>query len=275
MKLFIGLISYNSEVREEFVQKKTALFSAETASLLRESNIQTQFGYFNTHKPNNMIDEYFLASTKGVDYVIAIAESDAERLLAPIRDSLFSAVIPNVNGKANLANFLKPTFQALIKNFVLLLKQMKSGENQQAMLLPFRNFDAPELKELADVCKTRNLERAFINELGVAATAVKERRKPRRNSSRSTKYFVDDNDKHFVYGPETHSSIATGTPHRPFCEFNGTFRFGKRIPTDRHFNVSKGRGDDTHISGTFANCHDEGITIPRRTHINMFANDHF
>lgn len=274
MKLFIGLVSYNRKIRETFVEKKTALFSKETATLLRDHNIETQFGYFNTDKPNNNVDEYFLASTIGADYVLAIVETDAENLLASIRHALFCAVIPNAHDQLNLANYLRPIFQRLIKNFLRLLARMSAGESEQAMILPFRNFNAPEIIELAQVCKNRNMINTFENELRIITSAIHERRKPRRNSSYATKYFIDDAQTHFVYGPETHSSIGTGEPHRPYCELNGTFRFGKRIPTNRHFNMSKGRGDDTEISGDFPNCHGEEISVPKQTHINMFANDH-
>lgn len=274
MKLFIALVSYNKKVREEFIEKKSSLFTVETAALLRDNNIQTSFGYFNTEKPNNKIDEYFLAATKDVDYVLAIVEEEIRPILSPIQNGLFWGAIETLGDEVNLANHLKPIFQRLITNFLRLIKKMESGENQNAMLLPFGNFNSNELLELAAVCKARNLQKTFENELGVATTALQKRKKPRRNSSRSTKYFIDGNDKHFIYGPETHSSIATGAPHEAYCEFNGTFRFGKRIPTDRHFNVSKGRGDDTKIAGTFPNCHGEDIVVQKQTHINMFANDH-
>ena len=274
MKLFIGLVSYDKKIREKFIEKKTALFSKEMAALLREQNIEPQFGYFNTDKPNNNVDEYFLTSTRGIDYVIAIADEETEHLLESIRHSLFCTVISNSKAQVNLTNYLRPIFQKLIKNFLRLLARMNAGENEQAMILPLKNFDAQEIIELAEVCKNRNMMATFENELGSATTAIQKRRKPRRNSSYSTKYFIDDVEKHFVYGTETHSSIGTGAPHQSYCEFNGTFRFGKRIPTNRHFNMSRGRGDDTEISGDFRNCHGEEITVPKQTHVNMFANDH-
>ncbi len=87
--------------------------------------------------------------------------------------------------------------------------------------------------------------------------------------------MVDDRARFFKFGPEQHARFATGDPHRPFCAFNADFRFGNRIDSTRHYNVSESKGDRTTIEGEFDDCHDARVTVPRTTHLNMFSNDYF
>jgi hypothetical protein len=99
---------------------------------------------------------------------------------------------------------------------------------------------------------------------------MRNRQRPKRESSYSTSYIVDDDQKHFEYGKERHAQPASGPPHQKLCALSGIFRFGKRYDSGRHFNVSLSSGL---IGGSFDDCHDAAVGITARTHINMFPND--
>ena len=116
----------------------------------------------------------------------------------------------------------------------------------------------------------------FVEETKALFVLLKQRRKPRRKSSYSTRYFIDDDDKHFEYGTEHHSLPATGAPHALSCELNFTFRFGRRVADiQRHFNVTRGPGKHPSIKGSFPNCHCEWKDVTKTTHLNMFMNDYY
>jgi hypothetical protein len=141
-------------------------------------------------------------------------------------------------------------------------------------MLPFRNFRARQLRDLREVCRNKTLSPDFPNIITKHVEALKKRRRPRRNSNYSNLYFVDDDDKIFQYGLEHHAQLATGAPHTPLCALTGKFRFGRRIATDRHYNVTKELGQHARITGEFHDCHDDVRRIQPTTHLNIFSNDY-
>ena len=87
---------------------------------------------------------------------------------------------------------------------------------------------------------------------------------------------MDDRQRFFKYGHERHSRLATGENHQPYCELTGNLRFGWKIDSERHYNVSETEKDETSIEGTFADCHSSSHDVKDRpTHLNMFSNDFF
>jgi hypothetical protein len=176
--------------------------------------------------------------------------------------------------KANYKNYLIGKLSRLLKNLASFLTIMNDGSNEQVMLLPFRNFDAQQLCELRRVCRNETLSTEFINQVKSLVTSLKDRRRPHRKSSYPDQYFADDEEKLFQYGLERHAQLATGTPHTLVCVLTGNFRFGKRIATDRHYNVTKERGQGTEIGGNFADCHGQTHVVRATTHLNIFSNDY-
>ena len=136
-------------------------------------------------------------------------------------------------------------------------------------------FDAPDLAELARLYREETNLGTFTHNCLAEFAEIRKRKQPRRASSYKVKYFIDDSDKHFIYGFENHSRFATGHPHKPSCEITGKFRFGLRTNARRHFNVSKGRGDVTSIEGGFPDCHGVICPVATTSHLNMFCNDYF
>ena len=212
-----------------------------------------------------------------MDAVILLVENNHSHLLSAVRDAVFAATFETQQNRIeNFKNFFGSFFSPLFRNFFSLKTLASDTEKEQTMMLPLRNFDAQELRELARLSREESRSSNLLYNLEACVAAISKRRIPRRKSTSNIKYFIDDKKMHFVYGHENHSRFDTGHPHVAACEINGLFRFGKSIDSERHYNASFGVGDDTSIHGEFPDCHGAIKTIPkhpRKTHLNMFAND--
>ena len=163
----------------------------------------------------------------------------------------------------------------ILRAFRAVLAKFESSDDSQLLSLPLRNFHAAELTEIARLCRDECHEGDFVERLQAQLSRLRSRRRPRKQSSFNTKYVVDDQARFFVYGNEKHARFGTGEPHRPSCALTGYFRFGTRIDSARHYNVSETEGDRTRIEGEFDDCHDAKRVVPATTHLNMFSNDFF
>lgn len=209
-----------------------------------------------------------------VDGVVILFEETLGYLLARICNAVFAAQVPAIPYLENVRNFLVGKFSVLLGNYGLLMDLMQDATRYQAASLPIRNFDAVELRALANVCRTRSLERTFRNEIIPSFNRLLNLRGPKRRSRYPHLYFKDTCDRYFKYGYETHSRYETGGVHNLACLINGRFRFGGQLDQDRHFNVSLGDSDTTKfISSEMPNCHDAAVEVKDRTHLNMFSND--
>ena len=176
--------------------------------------------------------------------------------------------------KTNYKNYFAGKLSRLLKNLAAFLALIGDGASQQVMLLPFRSFNAQQLRDLRAVCRGETLSHEFPNLVTHLVVALKKRRRPHRKSNFPDLHYADDDEKLFQYGLEKHAQIATGTPHTHVCVLTGTFRFGRRIATDRHYNVTKEFGQGTQIEGEFLDCHDAVHVVPPSSHLNIFSNDY-
>jgi hypothetical protein len=277
MRIYVGLVSSSAELIEEFRNTKEALIPKSIKDKLPKP-CEFKFDAFNPHnsKGNFSVDKHFLEGSRGYYYAACLIDRDLNHLCNNLRHAILCAtIVPTeiTNGKTH--NFLSTRLNKLFKAAIFTIDRMSAAEMEHAMRLPTRNFDAPELKKLCSLYREDVMKAEFHDSAKQQIVAIGKRRQPRRESSFQTKYFIDEQGKHFVFGKENHEVLPTGNPHQPHCELNGNFRFGRRISIDRHFNVSQGGGDHTFITGKFRNCHDE-LVIPakNRTHLNMFSNDH-
>ena len=277
MKIYVGLISAEQALINEFTSSKEALIPAAMREKLPKPS-EFKFDAFNPYnsKKGFSVDKHILEASRGYDYSACLIEQNLNHLCSNLRQAVLSATIdPTEVNNGKIHNFFSTRLNKLFKAAAFTLERMSKAEVEHAMRLPTRNFDADEFRELCRVYREDVMDANFHNSAKQNIFAVGKRRQPRRESSFQTKYFIDDKRKHFVFGKEDHEILPTGEPHLPHCELNGNFRFGRRISVDRHFNVSQGDGDDTYISGNFPNCHDELVTHKKnRTHLNMFSNDH-
>lgn len=275
MNLFIGLVAPGRSLCEEFESQQDRLIPKELVlknEIVRQLNANFMLGAYDTSARERKLslEDYLIRATRKADAVILIV--DRTRMIPnALRTSLFSAFV-DLPDKFNFQNFFAPIITRLLRNFASLWSLMNRADNEQAMILPLRNFTAAELRDLAVICRDDTMTGDFHNLIGPKVTSLKRRRKPRRKSNFAALYFVDDNERFFIFGKEEHAQLSTGAPHTVMCEITGNFRFGKRISVRRHFNVMDGT-EGAEISGTFPDCHDEPISVPSRSHLNMFSND--
>lgn len=278
MRVYVGLISSDTDLIKEFNAVKESLIPKAIRDKLPKK-CDFKFDAFNplTSRGKYTVDSHILQEINGFDYATCLITEDIESYCDNIRYAILSTSInPSEVKNGNIHNFFSSRLAKLFKSVMFTMEKMDSADIEQAMRLPRRNFNAPELAELCRLYRDDVIESHFHNSVKQQIFAIGKRKKPRRKSSYNTKYFIDDDKKHFVFGKEEHAVLPTGEPHQPHCVVNGSFRFGRKISTDHHYNVSKGDGDKTYISGQFPNCHDDIITPENgETHLNMFTNDHF
>ncbi len=279
MKVLVCLISSRDNIVETLDRQRDKLIPQDLFKGRKGPDYPIHFkvSIFNPSTEKIGFDKFLLSIARGKDAVILLVENQHSHLMTSVANSVFSASFePEVEGIENFKNFFGSYFSPLFRNFFAIKKLMSDAEKEQAMMLPLRNFDAPELQEMARLSREESRAGNFVVEIEACVADVMKRRIPRKRSDSKTKYFVDDKDMHFVYGNEKHARFDTGKPHVASCEFNGNFRFGKSIDTSRHYNASFGDGDDTSISGEFPDCHGALKTVPKtphKKHVNMFAND--
>ena len=223
-------------------------------------------------------EKFLLQASKGMNAVILLVESGHSHVMASVANAVFSTTFnPHDERVDNFKNFFGNYFSPLFRHFFFAVKNLMSDAvNEQAMMLPLRNFEADELRELTRLSREESIGGNFVRDFEAAVANVMKRRLPRKRSNHKTKYFIDDKDMHFVYGHELHARFDTGDPHVAACVLNGTFRFGRSIDTTRHYNASFGDGDVTNIAGDFPDCHGALKKVAKadgKTHVNMFAND--
>lgn len=177
--------------------------------------------------------------------------------------------------KTNYKNYFAGKLSRLMKNLTDFLAIIGDGANEQVMLLPLRNFNAQQLRDLREVCRRETLSSEFVNMIASLAEALKSRRRPHRKSNYPHLHIADDDEKLFQYGLERHAQLATGAPHTSVCVLTGNFRFGWRIATNRHYNMTKESGRGTQIAGGFVDCHDQSHVVSHRSHMNIFSNDYW
>ena len=277
MKFFLGLISSNQGLCGEFVRRRQSLFPKASLPKYFQNDWHIDVAVFTPGVSLGTPESFLCAAAKKADVqgLLVLVQSDLRSTIADIESALFATVIPVPDVVDNPQNYLGAHLSRMFKNFANIAIERHNAEVDQMCLLPLRNFDAPELSELARLYREDTSLGTFTQNCLGELAQIKERKQPRRDTSSKKKYFIDDSEKHFIYGFENHSQLATGNPHKPSCEITGNFRFGLRTNARRHFNVSEGRGDITTIEGRFHDCHGAIHSVATTTHLNMFCNDYF
>lgn len=274
MNVLICLISSRDNICEIYKKQQSKLIPSGLHGKLLSDKGSFDFVVFNPEKERIDFKKYLLRKAKSSSAILALVESRYLHLIDGIQDAIFSTQFDIGDEKINnLQNFFGNRLSQFFKNFSFSRDLMSESDNEQAMMLPIRNFVAKEMFELTKICSENNTSSDFSQKIQTCVFSLLKRKRPRRATNYKNKYFFDDTEKHFSYGHERHSRLDTGIPHVAACEINGYFRFGKRIDETRHYNVSRGEGEKTSISGSFPNCHGEICERSERTHLNMFSND--
>lgn len=276
MRIHICLVSSDSGANELVRRERQALIPRSLRDLPRLKDIRAEFSVsvYNPETAGRPLANYLLESEEN-QVIVLLLDAPLVNFADDIACACFVASVEfTSHPKPNYKNYLAGKLSRLLKNLASFLSIIYDGSNEQVMLLPFRNFNAQQLRDLRRVCMHETLSPEFVNQVESLVVALKQRRRPHRRSNYPDQHFADDDDKLFNYGLERHARLATGHPHTPVCVLKGNFRFGRRIPTDRHYNMTKERGQGTQIGGEFSDCHDHPYTVQPTGHLNIFSNDY-
>lgn len=280
MQLLAVLLATNEALIRTLEQPRTDI----GAAILRNAKIpdssELTMVAFNPERQSTPFVD-FLSKTIGLvenrptdevfDGVVVLFDNAAAQGFAGIRDGVFAGQI-DATYIEDRESFLIRSFGRLLTNFAVLIRTMSDKTRLEAAILPAKNFDSAVFKQFMQLCQTKTMEANFQDQVVPALTAVTKLRGPRRRSKYPTKYFKDERPSCYQYGPEKHSSFETGGEHTFECTLRGMFRFGVPLEAQRHFNVTAAT-ENIRISGAFRTCHDSGLLVSDRTHLNMFSND--
>jgi hypothetical protein len=276
VRVHVCLLSSNAGANEVVRKKQAALIPPSIRAHERFTAIGADFGasVFDPRTQDSSLEEYLLDRYKTTDFLVLLVDEELCDIAETATPACFVGRIRfETYPPTNFVNYLTAVLAKLLKNFALFLPFICDGAKEQVMLLPFRTFDARELQNLRDIC-TNALVQNFINSVNGQVEALRNRRRPHRKSGYDGLYYVDDQDRLFDYGLEQHAQLATGEPHNKACILLGSARFGRKIPLNRHYNVTKEKRNGTKIEGTFLDCHDAPYTVSPTTHLNVFSNDY-
>lgn len=276
MRIHICLVSDDEEAIGLVRRERVALIPKTQREHARIKDLGVEFSItaYNPKSATTPLASYLLEDQRD-EFIILLLDKAVSHVITEFSAACFVAEVEfAVHPRTNYKNYFAERTSRLLKNVVSFLSVIRDGANEQAMQLPFRTFSAKQLQDLREVCRDEALSPDFTNRVISHVEDLKKRRRPHRKSNYPEQHFADDDEKLFRYGMEEHARLATGVPHTPVCVLTGTYRFGKRMPTNRHYNVTKEFGKETQISGEFVNCHDEQYTVTSTTHLNIFANDY-
>jgi len=175
---------------------------------------------------------------------------------------------------ANIQNLIQTLLARVLRNFRYYRTRFLDLKYQQLIRLPLKNFMADEIGVVRDLCHNMIGAENFGRQLDEVLRKLRSRQRPKKASSRPERYFVDDDDKHFQLGHETHAKAETSQPpHTKACVLGNRCRFGIAFDGKTHFNVSKDK--DELMSGNYVDCHGASRPGGGGNHINMFSNDFF
>lgn len=279
MKLFICLVTPDEKLRRHFGRGKDGIIPAEVFKRgpLAHNRPQVTVIAWTPTAPFSSADleRFLLHRARGHDACILVVDVEWRQHVRDIGNAAFVVPFEAEAAGENPKNFFFGIFARTLRNFAQILAKFRRGDDGKLLALPLRNFKADQLVEIARLCREEPMSGSLSNDVEQQLAGLRTRVRPRRKSSFKTTYAVDDATRFFAYGLERHAQFGTGTPHRPYCEVAGLFRFGVRLDERRHYNVSETEGDRTKIEGDFPDCHGEAHAVADKTHLNMFANDYF
>lgn len=269
MKILVALIVPNPLVHKAFAKNQEAFLRPSDISE-KLANVQFTVEIIDAKASDQDAQKILLAKSKGYDAVSVILDAAATPKLVEITSGVFVYRIALPKFIDNVQNVVAPMTSRMVRSFSFLLEKFEHSEQFYAAAVPLRNFDAAEARALREIFSNLTLNGNFYNDVFRNISGLLARREPKRDSRYPDQYLIDDAEKYFQFGHEHHSDIETSTPHTTSCELTGRFRFGKRLPEKRHFNVSYAHG---RISGPFRDCHDAVNQVPEKSHLNMFSSD--
>ena len=276
MRIHLCLVSSDQGANELVRKERRALIPKSLRDQPRMTEVGAEFSVsvYDPATAGRPLAQYLLEG-EGDEFIVLLLDTSLGNFAEDVAAACIVADVEfTSHPRTNYKNYFAGKLTRLLKNVVTFISIIGDGANEQVMLLPFRNFHAQQLVDLRNVCRHDTLSPDFSNMVESLVAALKNRRRPHRKSNYPEQYYVDDAEKLFQYGLERHAQLATGAPHTSVCLLMGNFRFGRRIDTGRHYNVTKESGRGTQIAGEFADCHDQVHAVAATTHLNIFCNDY-
>lgn len=276
MRIHLCLVSSEAGAKKFVLRKQGAIVPSSIREHESWKGLGADFGASvydpgGHHKP---LPEYLLGLRQNCDILVLLVDARLRYVVNEVAAACFVAHVEfSERPRTNFANYLAAIATRVLKVLSQFLPLVNDGATEQVMLLPFRTFDAQQLRDLRSACVDA-LAPNFINTVISHVEGLRARRRPHRKSGYQDLHYVDDQVKLFQYGLEQHAQLATGAPHNALCVLLGTSRFGRRVPTNRHYNVTKEKGAETEISGCFMGCHDDPYEVTAKSHLNIFSNDY-
>jgi hypothetical protein len=279
MRLSVFLITRNEALRDYFALKKNAIVPGDALKRGYYKDFRPVVSLFNLLVNSQTsaadVEEYLVSRTVDDAASIVLVDAASVHLLTNVRNAFLVAVLRDPGHNPNYQNYFHPQIAQALRGLSQVLSRFSSFDNFKLMALPLRNFRADDLDELARLHREEWSNSTFGELIDAQLANLRRRVRPRRRSEFKNVYAVDNNGRFFNYGFEKHARQATGGNHRHSCELSAKFRFGVKIESEKHYNVSETEGDDTTIEGSFHDCHGELHIEKRKSHLNMFASDFF
>lgn len=273
MRILVTLATENRKAGKLFAERSTQILNGHFLPKGLQGRVTFDAFVYNPREQERELTEFLLEKSAEADAVAVLLDAPVANRAEELHPAIFVGRVDFTSYIPNVQNALSGQAARLLRNLGLLLIELEDSTLFQAAILPLRNFDAEELRELMILCRDSASDGTFGARASSLIRQLVGRRGPRVRSKYPDRYFKDDVGHHFNYGPEEHSRFETGADHGITCLLNGLFRFGKRLEEKRHFNVTKGANDGDRITATFENCHNQLVNIVERTHVNMFSND--
>ncbi|WP_018896462.1 hypothetical protein [Rhizobium sp. 2MFCol3.1] len=275
MTVNILVVTSSDELHRHVGIKKLTVFAKDVrekfSDIFRSCNISS-VKVRNDQVTADVLNQYFIKYLDELEDVILIVEDRIAHNLGDLGTSCFLYIYDSELGGGNIHNYLGRVLPRLIKAYSYFSKLFDAEATRKMFLLPFRNFEAEDLRKLRRFFAGGVVLPGFEDNIDLFAKNMRQRQQPKTTSKSSKQYYIDDKDRFFSYGLERHAVPETSIPpHNHHCILNSYTRFGKAFDRRRHFNMSLATGL---ITGSFPDCH--GDKVPRKNveHVNIFPSDH-
>ncbi len=178
--------------------------------------------------------------------------------------------------RAELARFEERLIDVVrrVRERILLMRDVLSGQNFSPLTLPLRNFRSdtlgPNILAIFEQLGTSDAAREMVER---SRDAILERHPLRRlTDGGNRRYFEDDRQLRFKSPGHDNHGVAhvVGDGHRPECLMNGRARLGAPIKAGFHYDCEYER---RRVDSFYPNCHDAHVAPTNKTYVNISPSD--
>ena len=275
MSLIIAFVTGAAAVLETIADRRAALLPNEVRAngFARLGGIEPVITAFDTNRSKDLDDLLEWLDWENASGVMLLTDDSLPNLVASLGDQFnVHRFTPPAYG-AKTANQLTATISKCLRAYNYLATRFADAKYQQIFRLPIRNFDAPDIARMRELCRDMT-QRNYGKEIDALLRDMRKRQLPKRASDYQNLYYVDDSGKHFEFGCERHAQADTAMPpHNVLCIIANRLRFGQWFVGATHYNVS--RDKKASMEGTYPDCHGVSKRHQKHSHINMFTSDFF